>query len=334
MQCLIASFLVCFLVLFSSCSSNSVTNSVTNSSSDAVPQVQSSETYSVTIHEDIVYAQGLRHQSINSDNPVSIPLKLDIYTPNTTNTQRPVFVYIHGGGFYGGSKQQVPLPNFAHYFASRGWVFVSIDYRLQSDYGTVPQEWVTFSENLPNAIAEQFLAIYPAQRDAKAALRWLVANANTYHINTNYITVGGGSAGAITALAVGVSEASDYTHELSITDDSTLASTHLSTTFQVKTSIDFWGSKVALDALEQLYGDNRFNSSNPPLLILHGTEDTTVPFSEAEALQSIYESNSVPLAFYPVEGAGHGVWNAVINNKTVSELTFDFITQQQQLDIQ
>ena len=42
--------------------------------------------------------------------------------------------------------------------------------------------------------------MYAAQRDAKAALRWMVANASTYGINPDYITVGGASAGAITTV--------------------------------------------------------------------------------------------------------------------------------------
>jgi acetyl esterase/lipase len=46
--------------------------------------------------------------------------------------------------------------------------------------------------------------LYPASpRCKKAALRWLIANANQYNIDTNYITVGGGY-GAIMATTLGI----------------------------------------------------------------------------------------------------------------------------------
>lgn len=53
--------------------------------------------------------------------------------------------------------------------------------------------------------------MYVAQRDAKAALRWIVAHSNTYNINTDYMTVGGASAGAITIIALGISNQEDVT---------------------------------------------------------------------------------------------------------------------------
>ena len=74
-------------------------------------------------------------------------------------------------------------------------LFISIDYRLKNDKGTVPEAWADYASRVPSGNASQFLSIYPAQRDAKAAMRWMVANAALYNINTDYITVGGGSAG-------------------------------------------------------------------------------------------------------------------------------------------
>ena len=56
--------------------------------------------------------------------------------------------------------------------------------------------WVTSikPEGAPSNL-NQIYAMYPTHRDAKAALRWIIANADNYNINTDYITVGGGSAG-------------------------------------------------------------------------------------------------------------------------------------------
>jgi acetyl esterase/lipase len=299
-----------------------------------IPTVQSSSTYKVTMEEDIIYAEGLSHESVNSASTTKIPLKLDVYVPDNNLENRPVYMFIHGGGFIGGSKQQSQIKKLANYYASRGWVFISIDYRLRNDNGAVPQKWTNYSANVPRSKTRQFLAIYPAVRDAKAALRWVIANSDTYKINTNYITVGGGSAGAITAIAIGISNQEDFKDEMDSNQDPTLISTNPDQSYQVRTIIDFWGAKVALDFLQKIYGHQRFDSNDPSLFIVHGTEDNIVPFSKAENLKTIYEANGLPIACYPLEGLGHGVWNATVNNKRLEELAFDFIVEQQNLIVE
>jgi len=301
---------------------------------DGVPIVTANATFEVTVTEDIVYAEGFSHEIINSADPTLLPLYLDIYTPNNDMDNRPVFMFIHGGGFSGGSKQQSQIVEWADFFASRGWVFVSIDYRLERDNGSVPQAWVDFSTNISSTDASQFLAIYPAQRDAKAAMRWIVANANTYNINTDYITVGGGSAGAITAITLGITDQQDYRDEISSSMDPSLASTNLNQNYQVKTIIDLWGSKIAVDAIQDIYGHMRFDSSDPPLFIAHGTEDPTVAFSNAQDLKDIYDDMGLVIDFHPIEGRGHGAWNATVNNKSIQAAAFEFIIEQQDLVVQ
>ena len=302
----------------------------------SLPLVKSESTYDVIFEEDITYAKGLSHQSWNSQIYTTTDLKLDVYIPENDLTNRPAILLIHGGGFIGGSKQQTAIVNMSNYFASRGWVVFSIDYRIKNDFGTVPQEWINYSANLNPVDVEpvdvaQFLAMYPAHRDAKAALRWAFANANNYKINTNYITVGGGSAGAMTAVGIGISTEEDYKNEININEDNTLSTTHLEESYQVKTILDFWGAKISLDALEWIYGYSRFNSNNPPLLIVHGTEDTSVPFSNAEELRIIYENTGADYKFHALQGLGHGPWNAMVNGKSLSDLAFDYIVEKQNL---
>ena len=295
------------------------------------PLVQSTPKYNVILEEDVTYAEGLSHESLNSTSTTTIPLKLDVYIPDNNLENRPAFIFIHGGGFVGGSKKQSKIVDFANYYTSRGWVFISIDYRLRDDNGTVPQLWADHAVNILNDQIPQFLAIYPAQRDAKAALRWVIANADRYKINTDYLTVGGGSAGAITAITTGVSEQEDFRDEINGNQDPTLMNTNLDQSYQIRTIVDLWGSKIALDLLQEIYGHERFDNNDPPLFIVHGTEDPTVPFSRAEDLKSMYEANGVPFVFYPLEGLGHGAWNATVNGKRIEELAFDFIIEQQNL---
>ena len=307
-------------------------NIVTPESSS--PTVKLNATYEVNIREDIIYAEGLSHDSWNSANNSVIPLEMDSYVPDNNLQNRPLLMLIHGGAFYGGSKQQDALVNMANYYASRGFVVFSIDYRLRDHTGTIPQEWIDASSDIPPANHDQLFAMYPAHRDAKAALRWIIANAENYHINKDYITLGGGSAGAITSIGLGVSELGDYKDEISLSEDNTLSTTNLSQTYEVQTILDFWGSNVSIEILESIYGYQRFDSNDPALFITHGTEDPTVPFSSAEDLKTICETNEIDFVYYPLEGRGHGPWGATVNSKSLSDLSFDFIVENQSLNIE
>ena len=299
-----------------------------------IPTVSSEGIYDVTMISDIKYAEGLSHEGINSVNSASMPLELDLYVPTNNSENRPVFMFIHGGGFIGGDKQGGQILTLANYYTARGFVFASINYRLRDDFGTVPQPWETYASLLDPTLSPQYLAIYPAQRDAKAALRWIVANADNYNINTDYITVGGGSAGAITAITLGISNEEDFRDEIDTTTDPTLTTTNLEQSYQIQTIVDFWGSDVALDSYEEVYGVNRFDSNDPALCIIHGTEDLTVPYFNALELKNTYEINNVPFILHTLEGEGHAAWGATLEGKSLSELSFDFIVAQQNLQIE
>ena len=302
------------------------------------PKVTCDSTYAVIVEQDITYAGGLSHDD-TSPTTFAIPLKLDVYVPDNDSENRPVYMFVHGGGFSGGSKQQEAIVDMAYYFASRGWVFVSIDYRLSSDIGTihtgiVPPEWEAIIGQIPDPEdIPQFLAVYVAQRDAKAAMRWIVASADNYNINTDYITVGGGSAGATTAIALGISNQEHFRDEISQSDDSTLSSTNLDQTYEIKSIVDFWGSKLALEAHEGIYGIHHFDSADPSLFIAHGTEDLTVLFSRAEELVELYDSTEVHVELNTLVGRGHGVWGATVDGKSLSDLSFEFLVEQQDLII-
>ena len=300
----------------------------------SAPTVKLNTTYEVNITEDITYAEGLSHDSWNSANTSVVPLLMDSYVPDNDLQNRPLLMLIHGGAFVGGSKQQEAIVDMANYYASRGFVVFSIDYRLRDHMGTIPQEWIDATSGGAPSNLDQLYAMYPAHRDAKAALRWIIANADNYHINKDYITVGGGSAGAITSIGLGVSELGDYKDEISLSEDNTLSTTNLSQTYEVQTILDFWGSNVSVEILESIYGHQRFDSNDPALFIAHGTEDPTVPFSSAEDLKTIWETNEIDFVYYPLEGRGHGPWGATVNGKSLSDLSFDFVVNNQNLIVE
>ena len=324
------------------------------------PIVQSESTFTVSVEEDITFAEGLSHDNTSAI-PYAIPLKLDVYYPDNASENRPVFMFIHGGGFTGGIKHKPEIVEMANYYASRGWVFVSIDYRTTEELGVIqgmspeelltyykgmaPQEWIenTFEGAENSDQVQQAIAMYLSQRDAKAALRWIVANSNTYNINTDFITVGGASAGAITTIALGISNHEDFRDEISIADDPTLSTTNLNDTYNVKSMVYFWGSNIKLDVYEGVYNlerYDRYDSNDPELFMAHGTaDDPLTPYEEALELQSIYDSlgihNTLATIMQPNgQPAGHGAWNGVIDGKGLYELTFDFLVERQDLNVE
>ena len=349
-------------ILISACSSDDDAITINNT----IPVVKTISTYTVLTQEDVTYAEGLGHSAI-STTAFSVPLKLDVYTPDNNLENRPLFMFIHGGGFTGGTKTKPEIVDMANYYASRGWVFVSVDYRTTEELGVLdgmtpaqvltyykgiaPQEWMEhiFEGAESPSQVKQATAMYMAQRDCKAALRWLVANANNYHINTDYITVGGASAGAITTIALGISNLEDFRDEISITDDPTLLTTNLNQTYSVKSMVYFWGSNSKLDLYENVYDldqYNRYDTNDPELFMAHGeATDPQTPYSEALELQDIYsslgvysklETIMVPSTENPTElvDAGHGAWNGQVDGKGIFELSFEFLVERQNLSVE
>ncbi len=327
---------------------------------EGVPAVKTVATYNVITEEDITFANGLAHDGV-SIAPSAIPLLLDVYSPDNDSENRPVFMFIHGGGFTGGIKHKPEIVEMGSYFASRGWVFVSIDYRTTEELGTIqgmtpqeliayyngmaPQEWIEnalVGAQAPDQV-QQATAMYLAQRDAKAALRWIVANGEAYNINTDYITVGGASAGSITAIALGISNPEDFRDEISMEDDPTLSTTNLEESYEVRCMVYFWGSNIKLDVYEGVYKlpqYARYDVNDPELFMAHGTApDPVTPYEEALELQSIYDSlgihNTLATLTKP-NGApiGHGAWNGVLDSKGLFELTFDFLVERQNLNVE
>jgi acetyl esterase/lipase len=122
-------------------------------------------------------------------------------------------------------------------------------------------------------------AISDATEDARSAIDWLRKNATKYGIDIENIFVGGSSAGGITSLHLG--------YEDTGWDKS-----------GIKGIIDLWGALFNLDAVDP---------KDPPVIIIHGTEDKTVPFQLSLELVKKLKENNIYFEFYPVKGVGHGV---------------------------
>lgn len=321
------------------------------------PIVSLEPIYDVIVDADIAYAEGLAHDA-SSTTPTAIPLLLDVYAPDSDATNRPLFVFAHGGGFTGGTKNKPEIEAMGDYYASRGWVFVSIDYRTTEEMGTLtdpsrdaivafynginPAEWVEHALDAAEAgeidgsQLQQAVAMYAAQRDAKAAVRWMVANADAYGANPDFLTVGGASAGAITATTLGITDGDDFRDEISDADDPTLSTTQPDVDYVVRSVVSFWGSTNKLDLFQGVYGEDPYDAADPELFMAHGREDEnpSTPFTESEQFQDIYDDLGIHSELVPLEDEGHGAWGAEVDGKSLFELSFDFLVARQGLVIQ
>jgi len=129
---------------------------------------------------DITYGNAQTWDNQNQD------LKLDIYYPKDSEdnlSKRPVIIIMHGGSFLVGDKSDWRL--VTHEFAKRGFVAVTINYRLGYD---------------ANDNTGLLKAIYRGNQDLNACLRYVTNHADQYQIDNSWLFIGGGSAGAFTCL--------------------------------------------------------------------------------------------------------------------------------------
>ncbi len=143
---------------------------------------------------------GVEYTTAPDANGVVQPVLLDIFEPpDAQSGPQPTIVDVHGGAFVGGSRTD--MDGDAMQWALRGYVGVSIDYRLA---------------NLANAGNQNEVTLAGAAiPDAQQSIRWLKANAATYGVDTTRIAINGSSAGGALSLGVGLASNLPYTGPLS-----------------------------------------------------------------------------------------------------------------------
>jgi len=234
---------------------------------------------SVTAQEDIPYrsAQGSL-------------LRLDVYAPAGPRTEpRPAVVLIHGGGWT--SLDKSTMRRMGEFLARSGFVAFAVDYRLFAN-----------NENR-----------WPAQLDdVQRAVRWVRANAAKYGIDPERIGAFGHSAGAQLAALLGEEDTRDNS-------DAALAkySSKVQAVVDVSGPTDFTrdhasdGRSFLADFLGTDYSKNpeiwrqaspalRVSKGDAPFLIVHGTQDESVPLSQAQELFDKLHSAGVPVSLIKV----------------------------------
>ncbi|OYW73166.1 MAG: lipase [Verrucomicrobia bacterium 12-59-8] len=225
-------------------------------------------------------------------------LKLDLHRPQGENP--PLIVYVHGGGWRAGSKEDVPIADLY----DRGFAIASVDYRLSTQ------------------------AVFPAQvHDIKAAIRFLRANAGFYHINASKIAIIGSSAGGHLAALVGVTNDKDLEGGIG---------EHLDQSSDAQVIVSYYGASnletilsqstpqgldFRIPALKLLLGDtpdkkpelaklaspvSHLDKKDPPLLLIHGDADPQMPPQQSQDLAKAYQSLGLPVTLIMLPGSLHG----------------------------
>ncbi|MCB9924847.1 MAG: alpha/beta hydrolase [Planctomycetaceae bacterium] len=268
----------------------------------------------VTVEENITYGRG-----------GDTELKLDLAQPDGDGPF-PAIVFIHGGGWYQGSRQGYRGQIMEA--AKRGYVAATISYRLMK-----------FDEEKKETTTAK--PIFPAQiHDAKASIRWLRANAEKYHVDPERIGVTGGSAGGHLSLLVGLTDnksnlegdggnsdqSSRVQAVVNVFGPTDMAACH-------KTSVVAWIFRLFMggtpDETAETYTAaspiTYVSKDDPPVLTLHGDRDTLVPIAQATTLDEKMKAAGASHTLMIFEGQGHGFGGEYAQKSMTA--TWDFFDQ-------
>jgi acetyl esterase/lipase len=236
--------------------------------------------YRDVIFQNLTTTSGLVYGSAPDASGNLVTLTLDMYQPTgDTQTSRPAIVLVHGGSFIGGSSTDSGVVKLAKAFAQRGYVAVSINYRLLGTGEKCGQEDPPSQACVTAALA--------GQHDAQAAVRWLRKNATTYGVDPTRVAIEGTSAGAGIALTVAVNS----------TDPGTSGNPGYSSKV---------GAAAAISAdFPHSLASTYFDSADSPVLMFNGTADPVVPYAAAVQTAADLYNAGVPIVFESLEGAGH-----------------------------
>ncbi|MCU0792743.1 MAG: alpha/beta hydrolase [Opitutaceae bacterium] len=214
-------------------------------------------------------------------------LRLWIFGETDHAARKPAIVFFFGGGWNAGSPVQFEPQ--ARHFATRGMIAITADYRVRSRHGVKVTDCV---------------------EDAKAAIAWVRRHADRLGIDPDKIAASGGSAGghlaASTATLTGFGS-----------DERPNALVLFNPACALAPIAGWQASGAGADLkIEQLGAEPKALSPahhvgphTPPALIVHGKDDTTVPYASAVAFAQVMKEAGRPCKLVGYDGANHGFFN-------------------------
>lgn len=224
-----------------------------------------------------------------------VEMKLDVYRPKVKDPKPlPTLVFIHGGGWRGGSKERYSLRALP--WLEKGWNFVNIEYRL-------------------SAVAKAPAAV----EDCRCALRWVIANAKTYAFDVDQIVVSGQSAGGHLALMTGMAT-DEKSFDANCPGDPVKVAAVVNW-FGITEVGDLLGGKNKMDFAREWIGLDRLEDGElvrlvspmsyvrrglPPIITIHGTADPLVPYPQAVKLHEALTKSGVVNQLVTIKDGDHG----------------------------
>lgn len=244
-------------------------------------------------------------------------LKLDIYLPAKSHAAKPLVVWVHGGAWRRGNKADLPVRNsrLAAELLNNGYAVAAVEYRLSGK------------------------AKFPAQiQDVNDAVHYLADHAQQYGWHAGNIMLGGRSAGAHLAALAALPENTPNgfaSHArpagLRIKAAAVFFGIYDLIALGVQKNNPQGGSESALlgappatvpDTARAASPLSHVSRNSPPVLIMHGLADRTVPHAQSEMLQTALQQAGVENELHLVKDAGHG--DAVFDNEEYVRKTVRF----------
>ncbi|WP_224995918.1 alpha/beta hydrolase [Cesiribacter sp. SM1] len=216
--------------------------------------------------------------------------------------RRPAMVYVHGG------SGNMGKPDWHFTNSPHGFVSIAVEYRLRDRQGTLPPEQVS---------------------DIRAFFRWLRQHADELGIDTSRIVASGNSNGGFLLLNAAMAPP-QLVQKLQASAAVAATSGDVATTSAAKkgeelnpapnavilqaagfdaTVNNWWDKYVSDQALvQQVNPTEHVRAGLPPMLVIHGTEDQSVPYSTAKAFVEKMEAAGNPIEFLTLEGSPHHLW--------------------------
>jgi len=206
-------------------------------------------------------------------------LVLDLYRPlGDHRARRPVMVWVHGGGFSSGHRDHRTLRRLALGSARRGFVAVSVDYRILVTHGCA----VLDDDCQAAAISDQ--------HDVQAAIRWVRRHAALYRLDPTRVAVGGTSVGGVLSYMVGTRA------------DDPGDSGNPGFSSAVRCFVSISGGYPG--------GGGFANTGDAPGLLFHGTADDVVPYSwSVDAVRALHRAG-VPAKLETIPRGRHVAYEA------------------------
>ena len=229
------------------------------------------------------------------------PQRLDLYLPANAQKPVPLIIWIHGGGWKNGSKENCLPVRLG--FTGRGYAVASINYRLTGE------------------------APFPAQiEDCKAAVRWLRAHAKEYGLDANHFGVWGSSAGGHLVALLGTSgdvagfdtgenpEVSsrvqavcDYYGPSDFTTMGSVPGFEIHARADSPESALLGGTAAEKPETAKAASPiSHVTPDDPPFLIVHGDADRTVPLDQSRRMDAALRAAGVKTELIILPGSGHG----------------------------